>query len=330
MEVPIWIWLATAAGVIALLALSFFMHVRRPHEPTMKEAAVWTAFFVGASVLFGCGLGVVWNWERGVEFFAGYITEYSLSVDNLFVFVIIMSSFAVPRADQEKVLMVGIVIALALRTVFILLGGAALARFSWVFYLFGLFLIFTAAKLAFGGESEDESYRPNLLVRVVQRWLPTTEHYDGAKLTTVVNGKRHLTPMLMVMLAIGMTDVLFALDSIPAIYGLTNVPYVVFATNAFALLGLIELYFLLGGLIRKLVYLSTGLALILAFIGIKLIIEAMHGNNLPFLNGGASIHLVPEIPTWLSLAVIVGILAATTAASLVKMHRGKPRSITRD
>lgn len=299
------------------------MHVRRPHEPTLKEAGAWTAFFVAAALLFGCGVGFIWNWDRGVEFFAGYITEYSLSVDNLFVFVIIMASFAVPRADQEKVLMVGIVMALALRTVFILLGGAALAHFSWVFYLFGLFLLFTAAKLAFGKGSEDASYRPNLMVRIVQQWLPTTDYYDGAKLTTLVNGTRHLTPMLMVMLAIGMTDVLFALDSIPAIYGLTNVPYIVFATNAFALLGLIELYFLLGGLIRKLVYLSTGLALILAFIGVKLIIEALHGNRLPFLNGGASIHIVPEIPTWLSLAVIIAILAVTTVASLVKMRRDR-------
>lgn len=321
MEVSVWVWLATAAGIVALLALSFFTHVRRPHEPTLKEAGIWTAFFVCVSVLFGCGLGFIWNWDRGVEFFAGYITEYSLSVDNLFVFVIIMSSFAVPRADQEKVLMVGIVIALALRTVFILLGGAAIAHFSWVFYVFGLFLIFTAAKLAFGKGAEDGPYRPNLLVRVVQRLLPTTGHYDGARLTTLVNGKRHLTPMLMVMLAIGMTDILFALDSIPAIYGLTNVPYIVFATNAFALLGLIELYFLLGGLISKLEYLSVGLALILAFIGVKLIIEAMHGNRLSFVNGGEPIHVIPEIPTWISLGVILGILVLTTIASLVKMRR---------
>lgn len=321
MEVSVWIWLATAAGIIALLALSFFAHVRRPHEPTMKEAGAWTAFFVCTSALFGCGLGFIWNWDRGIEFFAGYITEYSLSVDNLFVFVIIMSSFAVPRADQEKVLMVGIALALALRTVFILLGGAAIAHFSWVFYVFGLFLIFTAVRLAFGHDSEDGSYRPNVLVRTVQRLLPTTDHFDGARLTTVVDGKRHLTPMLMVMLAIGMTDVLFALDSIPAIYGLTSVPYVVFATNAFALLGLIELYFLLGGLIRKLVYLSFGLALILAFIGFKLVVEAMHGNRLPFINGGEPMRFIPEISTWLSLAVIIGILALTTLASLVKMRR---------
>lgn len=326
MEVSIWVWLATAAGIVGLLAISFFMHVRRPHEPTLREAGAWTAFFVGASVIFGCGLGFVWNWDRGVEFFAGYITEYSLSVDNLFVFVIIMSSFAVPRADQERVLMVGIAMALALRTVFILLGGAAIARFSWVFYLFGLFLIFTAAKLASGKAADEGAYRPNLLVRGVQRLLPTTDHYDGAKLTTFVDGKRHLTPMLMVMLAIGMTDVLFALDSIPAIYGLTSVPYLVFAANAFALLGLIELYFLLGGLIRKLAYLSTGLALILAFIGVKLIVEAMHANRLPFVNGGEPVQFIPEIPTWLSLAIIIGILAVTTIASVLKMRRDRSPS----
>lgn len=328
MEVPIWVWLATAIGIIALLALSFFMHVRRPHEPTMKEAGAWTAFFVSASVLFGCGLGLVWNWDRGVEFFAGYITEYSLSVDNLFVFVIIMSSFAVPRADQERVLMAGIVMALALRTVFILLGGAAIARFSWVFYLFGLFLVFTALKLVAAKEQDDDAYRPNLLVRLAQRWLPTTDRYDGAKLTTLVDGRRHLTPMLMVMIAIGMTDVLFALDSIPAIYGLTNVPYIVFAANAFALLGLIELYFLLGGLIRKLAYLNIGLALILAFIGVKLIVEAMHANNLPFINGGEPVNVIPEISTWFSLAIIVGILAVTTVASVIKMRRERGASAT--
>lgn len=321
MEVSIWVWLATVGGVLALLALSFFTHVRRPHAPSMREAGAWTAFFVCVSVLFGCGMGFIWNWDRGVEFFAGYITEYSLSVDNLFVFVIIMSSFAVPRPDQERVLMAGIVIALVLRTIFILLGGAAIAHFSWVFYIFGLFLIFTAAKLAFGKGPEEGPYKPNILVRAVRSVLPTTDYYDGVKLVTRVDGKAHLTPMLMVMLAIGMTDVLFALDSIPAIYGLTGVPYIVFAANAFALLGLIELYFLLGGLIHKLVYLGVGLALILAFIGVKLIIEAMHGNHLPFVNGGRPVHVIPEIPTWLSLAVIVGILAVTTIASLVKMQR---------
>ncbi|WHZ18715.1 MAG: Integral membrane protein TerC [Rhodanobacteraceae bacterium] len=318
MQVPLWIWLATIAGVVALLALSYFTHIRNAHEPSMKEAGAWTAFFVSLSVLFGVGMMLAWDRDRGVEFFAGYITEYSLSIDNLFVFVIIMSSFAVPRAFQQKVLLVGIVVALILRTVFILIGAAAIAHFSWVFYIFGLFLILTALKLAFEKHEDDETYRPNFMVRLVQKFLPTTHEYDGAKVTTVIGGKRYLTPMMMVMLAIGMTDILFALDSIPAIYGLTKVPYIVFTTNAFALLGMVELYFLIGGLLRKLVYLAFGLAVVLAFIGVKLIMEAMHDNSLPFLNGGQPIDLVPAIPTWLSLAVIVAILAVTTVASLMQ------------
>lgn len=326
MHVPLWIWLATAVGVAALLALSFFTHIRNAHEPTIKEAGAWTAFFVALSILFGVGLTLVAGRDRGIEFFAGYITEYSLSIDNLFVFVIIMSSFGVPRAYQQKVLLVGIIVALILRTIFILLGAAAIARFSWVFYIFGLFLILTGVKLAFEKHDTDEAYEPNFLVRLVQKVLPTTDRYDGAKLTTVIDGKRYMTPMMMVMLAIGMTDILFALDSIPAIYGLTDAPYIVFTANAFALLGLIELYFLIGGLLKRLVYLGLGLAVVLAFIGVKLIIEAMHTNNLPFLNGGEPIHLLPEIPTWLSLVIILSILGVTTIASLLKSHLDAGRS----
>ena len=321
MHVPLWIWLATIAGVIALLALSFFAHIRDAHEPSMKEAGAWTAFFVSLSAIFGVGLTLVWGQDHGVEFFAGYITEYSLSIDNLFVFVIIMSSFGVPRAFQQKVLLVGIIVALILRTIFILIGAAAIAHFSWVFYIFGLFLILTALKLAFEKNDGDEAYEPNALVRLVQKVLPATDEYDGANVTTVIDGKRYMTPMMMVMLAIGMTDILFALDSIPAIYGLTSEPYIVFTTNAFALLGLIELYFLIGGLLKKLVYLSLGLAVVLGFIGVKLIIEAMHGNSLSFLNGGEPIHVIPAIPTWLSLVIILSILAVTTIASLLKSRR---------
>ncbi|HET8555157.1 MAG TPA: TerC family protein [Rhodanobacteraceae bacterium] len=321
MQVPLWIWLATVAGVIALLALSFFTHIRKAHEPSIREAGAWTAFFVSLSILFGIGLTLVWGWDRGIEYFAGYITEYSLSIDNLFVFVIIMSSFSVPREFQQKVLLVGIIVALVLRTIFILIGAAAIAHFSWVFYIFGLFLIATAIKLAFEKHEVDETYEPNALVRLAQKLLPATHEYDGANVTTVIDGKRYMTPMMMVMLAIGMTDILFALDSIPAIFGLTDIPYIVFTANAFALLGLIELYFLIGGLLKKLVYLGFGLALVLAFIGIKLIIEAMHTNNLPFINGGEAIHLIPAIPTWLSLLVIISILAATTVASLLKSRR---------
>lgn len=322
MQVPLWIWLASAAGVIFLLSLSFFVHMRKPHEPSMKEAGAWTAFFVTLAIIFGLGLTSVWGWDHGLQFFAGYITEYSLSIDNLFVFLIIMSSFNVPRAYQQKVLMVGVVIALILRTIFILLGAAAIAHFSWVFYIFGLFLVFTAIKLAAEkSDGEDEEFEPNFLVKLAQKVLPTTEEYDGAKVTTVIKGKRYMTPMMIVMIAIGMTDILFALDSIPAIFGLTNVPYIVFAANAFALMGLIELYFLLGGLLTRLVYLSIGLACVLGFIGIKLIFHAMHENTLPFINGGQSIHWAPDIPTSLSLGIIVGILAITTVASLIKSRK---------
>lgn len=321
MQVPIWIWLATIAGIVALLALSFFTHMRTPHDPSLKESALWSTFFIVLAVIFGAGLTAVWGWDRGIEYFAGYITEKSLSVDNLFVFAIIMSSFAVPRIYQQRVLLVGVVVALVLRTIFILIGAAAIAHFSWVFYIFGLFLIITALKLAFEKHEEDETYKPNFMVRLVQKVLPTTHEYDGANVTTFVNGKRHMTPMMMVMLAIGMTDILFALDSIPAIYGLTDVPYIVFATNAFALLGLIELYFLIGGLLKRLVYLSLGLAVVLGFIGIKLVIEAMHGNQLSFLNGGEPIHIIPAIPTWLSLVIIIAILAITTIASLARNRR---------
>ncbi|MBN8712545.1 MAG: TerC family protein [Xanthomonadales bacterium] len=323
MRVPLWIWLATAAGVLALLALSFFTHIRNAHEPSTKEAGAWTAFFVVLSILFGIGLTLVWGVDHGIEYFAGYITEYSLSIDNLFVFVIIMAGFDVPRAYQQTVLLIGIVIALVLRTIFILIGAAAIAHFSWVFYLFGLFLIATGIKLGFGKGDEGGDYEPNIMVRLARRVLPVTEHYDGTKLTTRIDGKRYVTPMLMVMLAIGMTDILFALDSIPAIYGLTDQPYIVFTANAFALLGLIELYFLIGGLLTKLVYLSLGLALVLCFIGVKLVLEAMHTNSLPFINGGEPIPGIPEIPTWLSLLVIIGILAATTIASLIKSRAGR-------
>ncbi|MDN5938063.1 MAG: TerC/Alx family metal homeostasis membrane protein [Salinisphaera sp.] len=318
MEVPVWIWIATVAGVIAIITFDFFAHVRRPHEPSIKEAGAWTAFFITLSVLFGIGLTWVWGSKHGIEFFAGYITEYSLSIDNLFVFVIIMSSFDVPRQYQQKVLLVGVIIALILRTIFILLGAAAINHFSWVFYIFGLFLVATAFKLAFESHDDDEAYEPNILVRGAQKLLPATHQYDGASLITTINGKRYMTPMMMVMIAIGMTDILFALDSIPAIYGLTNVPYIVFTANAFALMGLIELYFLLGGLLKKLVYLSFGLALVLGFIGLKLIFHAMHGNELGWINGGEPIHWAPEIPTWLSLLVIIGILLITTVASLIK------------
>ncbi|ROO31224.1 TerC family protein [Salinisphaera orenii] len=321
MHVPVWVWATTIAGIIALLIFDFVAHVRKPHEPSLREAGGWSVFYVVLALLFGAGLWYVWGHQHGVEYLAGYVTEKSLSVDNLFVFVIIMSAFAVPKAYQQKVLLIGVVIALILRTIFIALGAAAIEHFSWVFYIFGLFLLYTAYSLATSSHDEDEAFEPNIMVRLAQKYLPATDEYNGAKMTVVENGKRMITPMLIVMIAIGATDILFALDSIPAIYGLTKEPYIVFTANAFALLGLIQLYFLLGGLLDRLIYLSKGLALVLGFIGAKLIVEALHGNELPFINGGEPVHAVPEIPIWFSLSVIIGILVVTTVASLIQSAR---------
>jgi tellurite resistance protein TerC len=326
MSVDLWVWLVTAAAIVGMVLFDFFAHVRTPHAPSFREAATWSAIYIGLAVLFGIGLGMVWGWGHGTEYFAGYVTEKSLSVDNLFVFLIIMTKFAVPREYQQKVLLVGVVIALVLRTVFILLGAAAIEQWSWVFYLFGAFLVYTGINLAKEKHEPDEvthaeEQKDGLAVRLLKRVVPTTEEYHEDRLTTRIDGKRFITPMLVVMVAIGSTDVLFALDSIPAIYGLTQEPYIVFTANAFALLGLRQLYFLIGGLLERLVYLNKGLAFILAFIGVKLVLHAMHTNELPFLNGGEHIDWAPEISTPVSLGVILGTLAVATVASLVKTRR---------
>jgi len=323
MNVPLWIWVATVAGIAALLVFDFYTHVRTPHAPSFRESASWSAVYIGLALVFGVGLGMVWGWGHGAEYFAGYVTEKSLSVDNLFVFLIIMTRFAVPRAYQQKVLLVGVAIALVLRGVFIFLGAAAIAQFSWVFYLFGAFLLYTAVTLAREDHDQEQpsDYKDSALVRLVRRLLPTTNEFYGDRLTVFLHGRRLLTPMLIVMVAIGSTDVLFALDSIPAVYGLTKEPYIVFATNALALLGLRQLYFLLGGLLQRLVFLSEGLAVILGFIGIKLVLEALHTNEVPFINGGEAVPWAPEIPIWLSMTVILGTLTVATVASLISTGR---------
>jgi tellurite resistance protein TerC len=323
MGVPTWVWFVTVAGVLVLVVFDFYAHVRTPHEPTFRESAIWSAVYIALAIVFGIGLLLVWGPGHGGEYFAGYITEKSLSVDNLFVFLIIMTRFAVPRQYQQKVLLVGVAIALFLRGLFIWAGAAAIAEFSWVFYIFGAFLVYTAVKLAREDHDSEapQEYHENRVLRLVRRALPTTNEYHGDRLTVVQAGKRLVTPMLIVMIAIGSTDVLFALDSIPAIFGLTKEPYIVFTTNAFALLGLRQLYFLLGGLLQRLVYLSEGLAFILAFIGVKLILEALHTNELPFINGGEHVTWAPEIPIWLSLTVILGTLVIATVASLVSTRR---------
>jgi tellurite resistance protein TerC len=320
-DVHPWVWFATLAGLVALLTFDLLIVARRPHEVSMREATIWIVFYVVLAVLFGLGLTVAAGAEYGSQFFAGWLTEYSLSVDNLFVFAIIMSRFAVPRAYQQFVLLVGIVLALVMRGIFIALGAAAIDRFSWIFYIFGAFLIYTAVKLASHGEEDESDFRENVVLRWVKRALPTSTEYDGTKLITRIDGRRMVTPMLVVMVAIGTTDLLFALDSIPAIFGLTQEAYIVFTANAFALMGLRQLYFLLGGLLDRLVYLSIGLAVVLGFIGIKLIFHALHENALPFINGGEPVEWAPDVPTLASLGVIVTTLAVTTVASIVKTRR---------
>ncbi|GGX95006.1 TerC family protein [Streptomyces hiroshimensis] len=308
MDVSLTLWVLTILGLCALVAADFFIGGRKPHEVSLKEAGVWTAVWVALAGLFGLGLLLFGGGQPAGEFFAGFITEKSLSVDNLFVFVLIMAKFAVPSVYQQRVLMVGVLIALVLRAVFIGAGAAIIANFSWVFYLFGAFLVWTAWKLiqeARAGEEEEE-FEENRFLKMVEKRFPSTDRYHGTKLFIVENGKRLMTPMLIVMLAIGTTDVLFALDSIPAIFGLTQDPYIVFTANAFALMGLRQLYFLIGGLLKKLVHLSYGLSVILGFIGVKLVLHALHENGVG----------VPEISIPVSLGVICAVLAVTTVTSL--------------
>lgn len=319
MNVPTWVWIATLAGLVVLLALDLVIVDHKPHEVGIAEAGWWVAFYIGCAVLFGLGLWWAAGSGYALEFLAGYLTEYSLSIDNLFVFVIIMSTFGVPAIHQHRVLLIGIVLALIMRGIFIAIGASLISRFSWVFYLFGAFLIYTAWKLARQSE-EDEEFRENVLLRGLRKLLPVTQAYHGAKMAVKIDGKLWVTPMLVVMVAIGSTDLLFALDSIPAIFGLTKEPFLVFTANAFALMGLRQLYFLIGGLLNRLVYLSFGLAVILGFIGVKLILEALHENSLPFVNDGEPLP-VPTIGIGLSLGVIVVVLGVTTVASLLKVRR---------
>jgi tellurite resistance protein TerC len=321
MHLSTWVWFATLGGLTAILLADLFIIGRRPHEPTTRESSLWVTLYVALAVAFGLGVLLFSGPRYGGEFFAGWLTEYSLSVDNLFVFVIIMARFRVPRPYQQKVLLVGIVLALLMRGIFIAAGAAAIQRFIWVFYLFGAFLIYTAVRLAMHGEDGEDDYKENALVRWTRRVLPVSEEFHGAAISTRVRGKRMFTPMLVVMIAIGTTDLLFALDSIPAIFGLTKEPFLVFTANVFALMGLRQLYFLIGGLLDRLVYLSMGLSIVLGFIGVKLILEALHDNNLAFLNNGEYITAIPHIPIWLSLAVIISTLAITTIASLLKSRK---------
>jgi tellurite resistance protein TerC len=319
-----WIWTATLVALVAVLAVDLLIIGRRPHEPTIKEASGWVAFYVALALLFGAGVWVSAGGRYAGEFYTGWLTEYSLSIDNLFVFVIIMSRFAVPRQFQQKVLLIGIVLALLMRGAFIAAGAALIEQFSWVFYIFGAFLIYTAISLVKDGETDADDFSENILIRWSKRALPLSNSFDSGHLTIVSGtGKRLFTPMLVVMIAIGTTDLLFALDSIPAIFGITKEPYLVFTANVFALMGLRQLYFLLGGLLERLVYLNYGLSAVLAFIGVKLVLEALHTNTVPFINHGDGISWAPEIPIWLSLVVVVGTLGIATVASLAKSSRDR-------
>ncbi|GAB3151548.1 TerC family protein [Micromonospora sonneratiae] len=328
MEITLLGWVVTIGVILALLALDLLVGVARPHVVGFREATAWSVFYIAVAVIFGLVFAGIVGWDYGTEYFAGYIVEKSLSVDNLFVFVIILSTFAVPQEHQHKVLTFGIIAALILRAIFIALGATLLALFSFMFLIFGLLLIWTAVQM-FRHRNEDPDIETNLVVRATRRLLPVTDEYVNGRMTTRIDGRRMFTPLFVVLIAIGGTDLLFALDSIPAVFGVTDQPYIVFVANAFALLGLRALYFLVTGLLDRLVYLSAGLSVILAFIGVKLVLHWAHVDLNPN---------VPEISTPVSLSVILGVLAVATVASLIKTRRdptarahagvvaGKPRA----
>lgn len=306
-------WAITVGVTIAIILFDVLIVARRPHEPTTKECAIYLAIYVGLAIAFGIWTFSFHGSQYGVEFFAGWLTEYSLSIDNLFLFILIMASFKVPRKYQQEALMVGIIIALIFRGIFIALGAVAINQFSWVFYLFAAFLLYIGYTQIRNTEHDDDA--ENAVVRFARKRFELTDKWDGLKLFMRENGKRVMTPMFLVIIALGSTDLLFALDSIPAIYGLTKEPYLVFTANVFALMGLRQLYFLLGDLLKRLVFLSQGLGILLGFIGIKLLLHALHENELPFINGGEHVP-VPEIPTLVSLGAIVVILGTTAIVSL--------------
>ena len=299
-----------------ILLADVLLIFKRPHVPSAKESTLWVLFYAALAVVFGLLLLNLFGADKATEFYAGWLTEYSLSLDNLFVFVIIMSRFGVPKKFQQEVLMVGIVLALILRGIFIVIGAALIESFSGIFYIFGAFLLYTAWHQAFRSHDDEEETESKLIVWL-RRHVEVSKEFDGAKIRTVVDGKKIFTPMLIVFIAIAVTDVMFAFDSIPAIFGITEDAFIVFTANVFALMGLRQLYFLLGGLLDRMEYLKYGIAFILAFIGFKLVAHAMHVNELPFINGGKHIDWAPEIETSTSLIVIASSIAVSVVASLV-------------
>lgn len=322
LQLPLWFEIGSLVVLTLILVADLLLILKRPHIPSTRESTLWVVFYVALALIFALLMWMFAGGEYAGQFVAGWLTEYSLSIDNLFVFVLIMTQFSVPRRYQQEVLMVGIIIALVLRGLFILAGAAIIEQFSWVFYIFGAFLVWTAWRQAFpGGDHDSDVKQETFIVRLLRRTIDISDDYDGAKLRTVVNGKKIFTPMIIVFAAIGMTDLLFALDSIPAIFGITTSPFIVFTANIFALMGLRQLYFLLGDLLDRLRYLHYGIAFILAFIGVKLVFTAMHENELPFINGGEPIDWAPTITTWMSLGVIIAAMAVATVASLLASAR---------
>ena len=316
----LWFEIISMVILVGILIADVLIIFKRPHIPSAKESTAWVAFYAVLAIIFGIILWQLFGADKATEFYAGWLTEYSLSIDNLFVFVIIMSRFSVPKKYQQEVLMVGVVLALILRGIFILVGAALIESFSAVFYIFGAFLLYTAYHHAFRSAAEDEESESKLILWLRKR-ITVSKDFDGAKIRTTVDGKRMFTPMLVVFIAIAATDVMFAFDSIPAIFGITTDPFIVFTANIFALMGLRQLYFLLGGLLDRLEYLKYGIAFILAFIGVKLVSHAMHVNELPFINGGKKIDWAPEISTNTSLLVIVGAIVISAAVSLIVAKR---------
>jgi tellurite resistance protein TerC len=323
------VWLITILAFSVVIVGDLVYQIRNPHEPTFKESAIQSSIYIALALLFTFVIAHFWGGQYAGEYIAGFITEKSLSVDNLFVFLLIFTQFKVPRKLQSEALLVGIVIALVMRGIFIAAGAAFIENFSWAFYVFGAFLVVTAVKILMDTikdlkpDDHIEEYEGSKLIKFLEKHMRTTKEYHGTKLSIIQNGKRYFTPLLLVMVAIGLTDLLFALDSIPAIYGLTNEPYIVFVANAFALLGLRQLYFMLSGLMERLKYLGLGLAFILGWIGFKLVIHALHKNELAFINGGEPVKYLPEISTELSLGVILATLVITTTWSLLATRKAK-------
>jgi tellurite resistance protein TerC len=323
LDIPLWFEWGSLGLLTLILLADLALAVWRPHAPSTRESALWVSFYVVLALIFAGMMFAIAGPQAGSEFLAGWVTEYSLSIDNLFVFVLIMASFQVPKVYQQEVLMVGILLAIVFRGIFILLGAALIASFSWIFYVFGLFLLVVAVQQLFTGR-EDDVERENAIIRMLRKRFDIVQHYDGMKMRVEVDGVRKWTPIIIVFVAIGSADVVFAVDSIPAIYGITSSPFIVFTANVFALMGLRQLYFLLGHLIDKLHYLHFGIAFILGFIGLKLIFHALHDNELAFINGGEGVAWAPDIGTWESLAIIVSAMLVAVGASLWKLRRELP------